>query len=166
MGLSTDGRLYIFAEGSENYLALHSNDAGTSDIYSVQQLYFMCGDNDFSFMHNGYGDSYLRVNVDGTYPQIQSGNSIIDFTRLLGRSPVFRIDLSGTDPILTSDSGTISFDDENLSTTGTLTASDIILTEQSANPTIPSDGEAVIWLSDGTEYGDAGDVMIASATGG
>ena len=42
----------------------------------------------------------------------------------------------------------------------------LMLLERSSNPDEPSDGEAVIWLSDGTGFGDAGDVMIASATGG
>lgn len=38
--------------------------------------------------------------------------------------------------------------------------------ERSSNPAKPADGEMVIWLSDGSGYGDTGDVMIASSTGG
>jgi hypothetical protein len=42
----------------------------------------------------------------------------------------------------------------------------ISLLEQSADPIEPSDGETIIWMSDGTGKGDAGDVMIASNQGG
>jgi len=92
LGVSSDGILYIFAEDSANYLVLSSNDAGTSDIYSVEQLYFKCGDNDFSFMESLYA-RYLRINV------------------------------AGDNPLITSSTGIIDFDNENLITIGTITAS-------------------------------------------
>lgn len=38
--------------------------------------------------------------------------------------------------------------------------------ERSSDPEAPANGQAVIWVSDGTGKGDAGDVMIASTTGG
>jgi hypothetical protein len=38
--------------------------------------------------------------------------------------------------------------------------------ERSSNPTGPSEGHFVIWMSDGTGHGDDGDVMIASQAGG
>jgi len=38
--------------------------------------------------------------------------------------------------------------------------------ERSADPTEPAEGYFVIWMSDGTEKGDDGDVMIASQAGG
>jgi hypothetical protein len=40
------------------------------------------------------------------------------------------------------------------------------LLEQSADPPEPAAGKCIIWLSDGTGKGDAGDVMIASNVGG
>jgi len=125
LGTGTDGSISVMAEGGMNYLVLSSNDAGTSDIHSVEQLYFRSGDNDFSFMHNLYTGAYLRINVDNTYSQIQEKNSIVDFTRPLSVEPWFRIDLSGANPVLTSTSGTIGFDDEDLTTTGIIQGTSI-----------------------------------------
>jgi hypothetical protein len=42
----------------------------------------------------------------------------------------------------------------------------LLFVERSSDPTEPSEGEAVIWMSDGTGKGDDGDVMIASQAGG
>ena len=50
---------------------------------------------------------------------------------------------------------------------GSLIASEVFkCLEKSADPTQPSEGEAVIWMSDGTGKGDDGDVLIASTAGG
>jgi len=40
------------------------------------------------------------------------------------------------------------------------------LLEKSADPAEPAEGEAIIWMSDGTGKGDDGDVLIASKAGG
>lgn len=40
------------------------------------------------------------------------------------------------------------------------------LQERSSDPSEPSEGETKIWMSDGTGYGDDGDVCIASKAGG
>ena len=40
------------------------------------------------------------------------------------------------------------------------------LTEKSADPTQPTEGVCVLWMSDGTGKGDDGDVLIASTAGG
>jgi hypothetical protein len=40
------------------------------------------------------------------------------------------------------------------------------LLERSSDPAEPAEGEAVIWMSDGTGKGDDGDVLIASKAGG
>lgn len=37
---------------------------------------------------------------------------------------------------------------------------------RSSDPAVPANGQAVIWVSDGTGKGDAGDVLIASTVGG
>lgn len=42
----------------------------------------------------------------------------------------------------------------------------IYMLERSADPAEPAEGEMVIWLSDGTQKGDDGDVLIASKAGG
>ena len=38
--------------------------------------------------------------------------------------------------------------------------------ERSSDPAEPSEGECIIWMSDGTGYGDDGDICIASHAGG
>lgn len=42
----------------------------------------------------------------------------------------------------------------------------ISMLERSADPDEPEEGVCVIWMSDGTEKGNDGDVLIASKTGG
>jgi len=54
----------------------------------------------------------------------------------------------------------------NLTTTGILEVGHIKMLERSSDPTEPSEGECIIWMSDGTGKGDDGDVMIASKAGG
>lgn len=50
---------------------------------------------------------------------------------------------------------------------GSLIASEVFkCLERSSDPTEPSDGETVIWMSDGTGKGDDGDVLMASNVGG
>lgn len=43
---------------------------------------------------------------------------------------------------------------------------DHVMPALSADPSDPSPGEAVMWLSDGTDSGDAGDIMIKINVGG
>jgi hypothetical protein len=42
----------------------------------------------------------------------------------------------------------------------------LLFVERSSDPSEPSEGEAVIWMSDGTGKGNDGDIMIASQAGG
>lgn len=42
----------------------------------------------------------------------------------------------------------------------------IYFTELSADPTAPAEGQAVIWMSDGTDSGDDGDIMMKVKAGG
>jgi hypothetical protein len=56
--------------------------------------------------------------------------------------------------IYADDDGTVSID------------SILKLLERSSDPDEPAEGEAVIWMSDGTGKGDYGDVLIASRAGG
>lgn len=124
----TDGILYIFAEGSANYLTLTSNDAGTSEIYSVEQLYFRCGDDDFTFMDNNYtvgSGSYLRINVADTNPKIWSNTSEIEFTQAGGGNPTVTLDLSAASPALKSSVGAFYFDDDQIWTSAKVDAGEL-----------------------------------------
>jgi len=47
-----------------------------------------------------------------------------------------------------------------------VTTSILELTEVSKDPNSPDEGETVIWMTDGTEYGDDGDLIIAATAGG
>ena len=42
----------------------------------------------------------------------------------------------------------------------------LLFTELSANPTQPAEGKTKIWMSDGTEYWDDGDLIIGATAGG
>tara|TARA_R110000824_G_scaffold399354_1_gene604739 strand:+ start:81 stop:320 length:240 start_codon:yes stop_codon:yes gene_type:complete len=42
----------------------------------------------------------------------------------------------------------------------------LIFKEKSADPASPSEGHAVIWMSDGTGAGDDGDILIKITAGG
>ena len=42
----------------------------------------------------------------------------------------------------------------------------LLLAELSADPDKPAEGKMSIWMSDGTEYGDDGDLIIAATAGG
>ncbi|MCP3885773.1 MAG: hypothetical protein GY700_09920, partial [Propionibacteriaceae bacterium] len=42
----------------------------------------------------------------------------------------------------------------------------IAMLEKSADPTQPTEGQCVMWMSDGTGKGDDGDVLIASNAAG
>jgi hypothetical protein len=55
---------------------------------------------------------------------------------------------------------------EDFKTTGYVTAGTFGLLERSSDPDAPAEGEAVIWMSDGTGKGDDGDILVASNAGG
>ena len=52
-----------------------------------------------------------------------------------------------------------------LGVTGNTTLTAILLTEKSADPGDPTEGSTVIWMSDGTEAGDDGDIMVKITAG-
>lgn len=52
------------------------------------------------------------------------------------------------------------------STSADPSANSILLTERTSDPTAPAEGQAVMWMSDGSGKGDDGDVLIASTAGG
>ena len=52
-----------------------------------------------------------------------------------------------------------------LGVTGNTTLTAILLTEKSADPDDPAEGSTVIWMSDGTEEGDDGDIMVKITAG-
>lgn len=42
----------------------------------------------------------------------------------------------------------------------------LILAERSSDPSKPAEGYMILWMSDGTGYGDDGDLIIAARAGG
>ena len=52
-----------------------------------------------------------------------------------------------------------------LDVTGNTTLTAILLTEKSADPDDPAEGSTVIWMSDGTEEGEDGDIMVKITAG-
>lgn len=46
-----------------------------------------------------------------------------------------------------------------------LTRGELQLSSRDSDPSDPADGESVIWLSDGTEAGDGGDLMVKITVG-
>ena len=55
---------------------------------------------------------------------------------------------------------------DDLKTTGMSCVGHVKMLERSSDPSEPSEGECVIWMSDGTGKGDDGDIIIASKAGG
>jgi hypothetical protein len=60
----------------------------------------------------------------------------------------------------------VALDVDAALTATTVDAESFKMLERSADPSEPTEGEAVVWMSDGTGKGDDGDVMIASKAGG
>ncbi|MEA1950590.1 MAG: hypothetical protein U9N87_04355 [Planctomycetota bacterium] len=44
--------------------------------------------------------------------------------------------------------------------------SPLLLTERSTDPSKPAEGHMVLWMSDGTGFGDDGDLIVAATAGG
>jgi hypothetical protein len=54
----------------------------------------------------------------------------------------------------------------SITASGTITGAELALTEKSADPSNPAEGQSVIWQSDGTGSGDDGDIMVKITAGG
>ena len=91
--LNADAILSMYTHDLSNSFVLQVTDAGSTDFYSTEQYQFRNGDNLFQIIHDMYTGTYLNIDVGNTFPEI------------------------------TSKDGTISFVDENLTTTGNITAS-------------------------------------------
>ena len=125
------------------------------------------------FSNSGYGIYIENEAVGGNGQALTAGIYFKD-TNISGGNSAFDygIDFSGgtfaTAEIKFSNGETIS----NLVDGTILFSSDLVslnvikLLEESTDPSEPSEGESVIWMSDGTGYGDDGDVCIASKAGG
>ena len=78
----------------------------------------------------------------------------------------------GTTTISTVQWGIVGRSDQDVRTISTVTFNNLTLStlvkllEQSADPAEPGEGEAIIWMGDGTGYGADGDVLIASKVAG
>jgi hypothetical protein len=78
-----------------------------------------------------------------------------------GRSRVHDLEVGGDiDVVGNMNAGSISGDGSRIGH-GTM-----YLQEQSADPTDPAEGMAVLWMSDGTGSGDDGDVILKITAGG
>jgi hypothetical protein len=140
----------------------------TSNIASRWELFAKDGD--------GADTLAFRIFAKGTPADISTAAEVIElaYDTVVEGGPRFAIRsyASGTGstlPIsLYTGANTTQFilnTDNSIGMSGTLTCPILTLLEQSSNPTEPADGEMIIWLSDGTGFGDAGDVMVASTTG-
>jgi hypothetical protein len=109
--LNADGILSMYTHDLSNSFVLDVNDAGSTDFYSTDMYQFRSGDNDFQFMHDAYTGTYLDIMVSGVNPEIES------------------------------ESNEISFVDNNLTTTGNITASNFFGTFS---------GNSSIWSKSGT----------------
>jgi len=109
--LNADGILSMYTHDLSNSFVLTVTDAGVTDFYSTDMYQFRSGDNDFQFMHDAYTGTYLDIMVDGVNPEIES------------------------------ESNEISFVDNNLTTTGNITASNFFGTFS---------GNSSIWSKAGT----------------
>jgi len=120
-------------------------------------------------------DVYIESDADGDLNMIADG----DMNVLAGGT----VTVAGTTDSIFGVLGNIEIGDGNLRTMKPQTnlkvnlgtvgsyfndvcASQLRLLERASDPTEPIEGQAVIWMSDGTGKGDDGDVLIASKAGG
>lgn len=109
---------------------------------------------------------------DSLYAHMNTDTSVAQFVAA-GLDVEVRAPSAGKSVLLQGDT-TVEIEDDADNDIAVFTASDksasfkgpIYGTEQSSDPTEPAEGTFVIWMSDGTGYGDDGDICIASQAGG
>jgi len=106
------------------------------------------------------------------------GGGVCPFTTIFMRTLLDDADMAAawvtlgigsTDGTFASNSDTLIPTEKAIKTYVTNNAgsvSPLEMTELSADPVKPGEGENVIWMSDGTGSGDDGDLMIAATAGG
>ena len=188
--VTTDQEIYFFVldddsaetEASPIYIAPDTNP-GPDKRWVLNKI-----------MANGakFHDAKVELDADGDASiQASSSGSVITFETGGANQIVFNnsavqlkahtlwTDIDG-DTGITSASGDDTLDiyiggalDFELSantfaaSSGSLIVSEVFkVLEKSADPSAPLEGQAIIWMSDGTGKGDDGDVMIASTAGG
>ncbi len=124
-----------------------------------------------------YQQVLFYVNPDGGKQIVIADNAWTDFAHTPQTNPTLYIQSDNqthiteyislchnqTDGILSTGKGNI-----NLNPNSNIVEINNVLkiTERSSDPAQPSEGEAIIWMSDGTGKGDDGDVMIAVKANG
>jgi len=108
------------------------------------------------------GSGGIRDYVSGHHGTLTNGAAIIDETGLSSDT---------LDSLKTDTSGSLGIGiespDETLHVYGsTKLEGPLILKERSYDPDNPSEGQSVLWMSDGTGTGDDGDVLIKITAGG
>jgi len=175
---STAGGVKVITEGTgttniSNDMAVNTNKmtvdsatgntvvAGTLGVYGITSL-----------------ATDLKVNTDKMTVDGATGNTVItgtlgviSNTAVTGTLGVTGITSLTTDLTVNTDKMTVAGDTGDtvvagtLDVTGNTTLTAILLTEKSADPDDPAEGSTVIWMSDGTEEGDDGDIMVKITAG-
>jgi len=103
------------------------------------------------------GDTYLvDVNITGTLDVNDVNVTSLTIAGFDTGSVLFT-DVNG---LVTQDNTNLKYTEQILYVPG------LAIKEMSSDPTKPSEGYGIIWLSDGTGFGDDGDVCIATTAGG
>jgi hypothetical protein len=108
----------------------------------------------------------LTVNTDKMTVDGATGNTVIAGTLGVTGVTSLTTDLTVNTDKMTVDGATgDTAVAGTLDVTGNTTLTAILLTEKSADPGDPTEGSTVIWMSDGTEAGDDGDIMVKITAG-
>jgi hypothetical protein len=148
------GKLRVYDQDYAEYAELYC--AGGNVLFSAAGT----SPGNLLMNYDGESDVYLFSGTTGN-PDFRvygydSGDSAVKFFRLLVGS-------DGVGYIRTSTSRDIKLDPGS----DVVIVDNVIkLVERSSDPSAPAEGECIIWMSDGIDKGDDGDVMIASTAGG
>ncbi len=118
---------------------------------------------------NASGTARIRIGSDGisnyaTQVLITGTDSVYIFST--GQTYQFAPNVFSCSISNPADIGYIGQRFKDLYLNGTANMTVLKLWELSADPAEPTGGRGIIWISDGTGKGDAGDIMIASDSGG
>jgi len=163
---TANGNVVIAPNGS-GVVTISSHVVIDSDS---SKLYFGAGQN-ASIYHNG-SEMHFNSREAGFGNFYWDGGNIIipaqniylktdDRYYYSGATDDYSIGWNGSDAVHTITAGQFRFVGGKVELEEALS-----LLEKSADPAEPVEGECIIWISDGTQKGDDGDVLIASKAGG
>ncbi|MGB2864818.1 MAG: hypothetical protein WBC05_15940, partial [Sedimentisphaerales bacterium] len=105
-----------------------------------------------------------------------TGNTYLSDVNITGELDINDVNISGElvlegfgegSVLFTDSNGVVSEDNTNFNyKEQILFVPGLAIKERSSDPTKPSEGYGIIWLSDGTGFGDDGDVIIATTAAG